>query len=445
MKKTRGRSGDLTGSLAIMTDALEDELGKAEELLAAGDVPAMIKHLRFKGDAIPLPAIVRLIGTSAEQAGYDDLAESATAVQSAPQDPQALYDFGYACIERGIAFLAIRPLTEALALAPDALDVLSELVVALEHDGRHSQAVTVLHDYDGRLTWPGRFQYVYNSILAGDLATAEEQFTRLPVPEDDGWLPAREKVRTMLVRSAEARTVSSLDSRDLRGWHFALTGGILTGLSVWGFDAGMNGRWAYLGDSYEECAESLRRLSVILAASGRRPKTVSLLPDRPSQILGLAASTILGLPTAPFDPGRTDTVVIAYDLNDCDPQTLAALRDRAPGQILYERATCWTDPPTVSADVSGLLHQTVVAPWDPSMRIDENRKAVRTPADERPAEAIAAELATMPPAQPDGDGDTPPDTDEVLIRFAAAVADVWLTGVREYVKASGPVTSSRFL
>jgi hypothetical protein len=53
----------------------------------------------------------------------------------------------------------------------------------------------------------------------------------------------------------------------------------------------------------------------------------------------------------------------AYDLTKTDPGAVAALRERAPGQILFERVTRWTDPPRVTADVSGLLAQTIVPPW----------------------------------------------------------------------------------
>jgi hypothetical protein len=53
----------------------------------------------------------------------------------------------------------------------------------------------------------------------------------------------------------------------------------------------------------------------------------------------------------------------------------------------------------------------------------------------------------------DGDGSTPPDTDEGLRRFTEAVTAAgtrgrdggWLGGIREYIPDAGPVPSSRFL
>ena len=72
-----------------------------------------------------------------------------------PEDARALYDFGYACTERGVCYLAVRPLARALELAPDAAPVLSELVTALEQDGKHARAVAVLEKHVSvmRMLW----------------------------------------------------------------------------------------------------------------------------------------------------------------------------------------------------------------------------------------------------------------------------------------------------
>ena len=159
----------------------------------------------------------------------------------------------------------------------------------------------------------------------------------------------------MQARAGTARTVTPLDRRDLRGWHYILTGAILVSLSPWGFDAGMTGRYAYLRDSMRDCAAALRRRELIVGSAGVVPKSVALLPDRSSQILGIAAAAVLGLPAADFDPASPapHSLVVAYDLPQADPGVAMALRERAPGQVLFERATCWTSPPRVTADISG--------------------------------------------------------------------------------------------
>ena len=365
-----------------------------------------------------------------------------------------LYDFGYACLERGAGDLAVRPLARALDLAPDAALVLSQLVTALEHDGQHARAVAVLEEHQSAMSWLHRFQYVYNALMAGALDTAADGFTRLPEPQDTAWAPAREKVRRMLARAGTARAVTSLDRRDLRGWHYVLTGGVLATLSSYGYDA-MTGRWAYLSDSADTCAAALQRLKLILDAAAIAPQSVALLPDRSSQILGAAAAEMLSLPAADFDPGQpaVNSIVVAYDLTKTDQDTVAALRQRAPGQVVFERATCWTDPPRVTADVSGLLGQTTVPPWAAQPRRLQDGTTGLGPADDRPIQAIAAEIVHATPERDGGDGSAPPDPDQDLRHFAETVTAPdarergggWLGGIREYIPDAGPVPSNRFI
>ena len=210
------------------------ELEEAEGLLASGDLPGLLRQLRVHGGELPLGEVARLAAGAARLAGFDDLAQAAAAAAdgSGSQDARVLYDFGYACLERGAGYLAVRPLARALDLAPDAAPVLSELVTALEHDGQHARAVAVLEEHQSAMSWLHRFQYVYNALMAGALDTAADGFTRLPEPQDTAWAPAREKVRRMLARAGTARAVTPLDRRDLRGWHYVLTGGVLATLSL---------------------------------------------------------------------------------------------------------------------------------------------------------------------------------------------------------------------
>jgi hypothetical protein len=162
-----------------------EELQEAPGLLAAGDLPGLLRYLRVHGGALPLGEVARLVAGAARLAGFDDLALAAAAVAdgeggSGPQDARVLFDFGSACLERGAGYLAVRPLAFALELAPDAAPVLSELVTALEHDGQHARAVAVLEEHASAMGWLHRFQYVYNALMAGSLDKAADGFRRLP-------------------------------------------------------------------------------------------------------------------------------------------------------------------------------------------------------------------------------------------------------------------------
>ncbi|MFI5760997.1 hypothetical protein ACIA8F_08625 [Streptomyces sp. NPDC051563] len=405
---------------------MTDTLDEVRTLLKSGDLPGAVRSLRPRAETLPLAELARAVRALAEAAGFRDLAKAAKAAAKRPEDPQALYDLGYGCVEHGIAFLGTAPLRAALALVPDARPLLTELVSALEDEERHAEAAALLAARGDRLpAWPETYLLVHHTLLAGDLPGARAAAGRLPAPEDEAWAWAHARQRRMLTRAELAATAGPLDSTDLRGWQFALTGTLLGTLSPYGYDAGMTGRYAFLGDTHATCRRGLARLALALDAAGRRPATVSLLPGRSDRILGLAAATVLGLPAVPYEPGRPDTLVVAYDLGEADP----GLAERADGQILYEHATRWTSPPPVSADFSALQAQLVTEPWKD---------------DTRPEEEIARDIAAADPAADEGDGATPPDTDEAFRAYAAALAPGWLTGPRDRIGSPGPVPSSRF-
>ncbi|KPI31513.1 hypothetical protein OV450_7134 [Actinobacteria bacterium OV450] len=415
-----------------MTQTTDD----VRRLIKAGDLPGAVRSLRPHAETAPLTDLAKATRYLAEAAGFGDLARAAKAAARRPDDPRALYDLGYGCVEHGIAFLAVAPLRRALALVPDSRRLLQELTSALEDGHRHAEAAALLAGRGAGLApWPEQYLLVHNALFAGDLDTARRTAAALPDPEDSVWLGARDRQRRILSRAALAEAAGALGGQDLRGWHFALTGGLLATLSPYGFDAGMTGRYAYLGDSPALCRRGLERLGLILAAAGRSPATVSLLPGRSCHVIGLAAAGLLGLPAVPYDPARTDTLVVAYDLNAHDSGLLSALHGRADGQVLYEHTTCWTDPPAVTADVSGLLAQYTAAPW---------AQQGERPAAPRPAEEIARDIVTADPAPDEGDGRTPADPDEALRAFTAAVSAGWLSGPRDRVRSPGPVRSSRF-
>jgi hypothetical protein len=238
----------------------------------------------------------------------------------------------------------------------------------------------------------------------------------------------------------------TLGAADLRGWHFALNGGLLTTLSPYGADAGMNGRYAYLAETYASCHWALRRLAAVLEATGRRPPTVGLLQDRSSRILGIAAAEVLGVRAWDWRPQMEGALVVAYSLSDAAPHVLNGLSG-APGQILVEHATNWTDPPPVAADLTTFLHQVVVPPWAARQLPAPNGEGwVDEPPDLRPEREIAAEILAAPAVPDPGDGSAPDDPDSAVVAFARRVARLWATGQghRDRVWSPGPVRSSRF-
>ncbi|MGW2663536.1 hypothetical protein ACWCW7_21460 [Nocardia tengchongensis] len=424
---------------------MTSELHEVRHLLAADDVSGAARRLRSIADTLPVREMAMITAELADHAELDKLAQAARAAADVPDHPDAWTLFGYECIEYGVPFAAIPALREALRTGTTKPNLaLSELVYAFEDEHRHAEAVEALLAHESILRpYPERYLLTYDSILAGDLDRARTEFARLPAPENQDWLPARDRAHRMLLRADRTAPVSPLDGADLRGWHYTLTGGYLATLSPYGFDAGMTGRWAYLGDQLELCRHTLDRLGVILRAAGRTPSSVSLLPDRSDRILGMAAAELLGLPMVEYAPDRTDTLVVAYALGDLDPDLSRTLTTRATGQILFEHATYWVRPPAIAADISGLLCQLAVEPWGPHTRLGDNGPET-VPADSRPESEIAREIVRADGAPDSGDDRTPPDPDHVLADFVAATRDTWLLGSRTPVNSPGPVRSSFF-
>ncbi|MFF2197948.1 hypothetical protein [Streptomyces sp. NPDC058157] len=444
---------------------MSTELSKAWELLESGDPQEAMRTLRRAADGLASAEVAPLVARLAEGAGFTDLAEASADLAARPAEAEGLYRFGYACVERGIPALAVPALREALRLSlapppePERTGlfrrkakpragtrlaprrVLLELVTALEQLERHTDALALLHAHDSLMEdWPDRYLTVYNALMAGRTDTARQVFDRLSEPEGV-WVAPGRRVGRMLDRAA---ALPPAGDQDLRGWHHALTGGLLLTLSPHGFDQGMTGRWAFLQDDLDSCRHGLERLRTVLAATGREPASVGLLPDRGSRALGLAAARLLGLPAHPYRPGTPDVLVVAYDLTACDPDTVHALTERAPGEILFEHATCWTETPGATADVCTLLVQSVTAPWEPGLRVSEDGRPERTEPDGRSAEELAEAILAADPAAPEGDGRTPADPDAALAAFAARAAGLWADGPRDRIRSSGPVRSGRF-
>ena len=95
---------------------------------------------------------------------------------------------------------------------------------------------------------------------------------------------------------------------------------------------------------------------------------------------------------------RARSTVIACDLTKTGPGAIAALTQR-PGQIVSERAPCRTDPPRVTADVSGLPAQMIIRPGTGQLRRLHDSTTGQGQADDRPITAIAAEITVTSPGQ----------------------------------------------
>ena len=426
---------------------------EAAERLEAGDAQGAYASLRwvfrepgFDADTPHFVAAVRLFAAIARRISGEAFADIADHAADWPDDVQALYDFGYELVENDLHWPAVCVLTRALAVAPDEPGLLSELVCALESDGRHAEAVERLRAAPKLLrgSFLLRYLLVFNEIMRGDLDAARRAAKELGDPDVEGGETMKRNIETMLARSDLAASVGKLDGDDLRGWHFVITGGLLLHVSPFGFDDGMRGRYAFTQDSYARCKQGLELLRAVLQRWDVAPQRVLALPDRDSSILAAAAGKLLGLPVEPYASDRSG-LVVAYDFGRLDETTPDELGEHQPGQILYAHATCWTDPPPCAPDLTLYLYQSNLAPWDEHMAVGPEG-AETLPADESPTDELAARIVDAEVREdPDDRAD---NRSPELMRWADAVrplASAFVNeGDRSRMWAGGPVGSNRF-
>lgn len=416
-----------------------------ETQLSAGDINGAIQGLCSRmGYPTPSPPAdwARAAGLLARAAGDDapDLSRSAQRLMTSPDDLQSLYDTGFQLFEVGLFDLAAAAFARAEALSPGLAPIVSELVASLEELGRYTEAHHLIGRHPHLLDEGFLFVYLaaFNAIASGKPAAARVLLPRL-TPSDSAERFMADRIHQMMARIAHIRPVTTLGPVDLRGWHFALTGGALLHLSTAGYADAMRGRYAFIQDRLSVCRGAIGLLTELLGATGLSPEQVVLLPERGSEALGLALAQTLGLPTVDFQP-NTPGLVVAYDLDALPMQLQVALRHHHPGQILWSHATCWTRPPICTPDIATYLYQHNSAPWEPSLEDDDPIPAVTGS-----AEHIAASILDADPT----DEDALPEQRAALWSSLASAtgqaspASRRDSGLRERLWYMGPVFSNR--
>ncbi len=421
------------------------------KLIAAGDDRAALGMLRARlgwpaGKRIAvaeLPAWVAMFGELASRRGGEELARKVDDVVRDPDSPDRLYALGYALIDAGAPTIAATVLWRCLALVGESEEVVCELVSALESALAYGDAFAVLEERAvlRSHSYLARYLYGFNGVMSGKLAIARGVLDTLE-PDSPETTSMRATIEDMIERADRLAGVSPLDDRDLRGWHYVISGGLLAHQSPYGFDEPMHGRYAWLADSHARIAFGLDRLGDLI-----RPLALPCIyapPGRSNEILARAASRKLGLPIAEWPtvgvpaPG----LVVVYDLSDIPHGHVAQLLPRRTDQILYAHATPWAVDRPVAPDVTTLLYQSLVCPWDARPQLDPGTgEASELEPDMRSADEIAADIIASERLSADELAADQPD------RWAALLSRAWppTPGQRSRMWAGGPVSSSRFV
>lgn len=429
------------------TDA--DERAAIRALMADGNDDAALSRLRSRlrwpeGKQLPeLGSWLALLAELAERRGLDGLVQVTAEAVRDPDSPDKLYDLGYALIDFGAPSVAASVLWHCLALVGDSEEVVCELVSALESALAYGDAYAILEQHAalrGR-SFLCEYLYAFNAAMTGKLAITRTALAQLR-PDTRETESMRDTIAAIVERADRVAGVTALDTRDLRGWQFVLTGTLLTHRSPYGFDEGMSGRYAWLRDSPARVLTGVERLAPLVRAIGA--PCVFAGPSRDDEILAHVIASRLDLPLMPWPVIGTPApgVVAIYDLATLASTESTRLIDRKADQLLYAHASPWTHDAAVAPDVTTLLYESLVPAWGerlvkPPGTEDE---LVREPADARDPAVIAAEILA-------GQGLEAEETAcDDLAQWEALVAATWPApaGRRSRMWAGGPVPSNRF-
>jgi hypothetical protein len=235
----------------------------------------------------------------------------------------------------------------------------------------------------------------FNALMCGDRDTTRATLPRIH-GDDATMTTIRDSLAGMLARADAIDPHVPLDDHELTGWHAAINGTLLLHESPHGIDAGMNGRYAYVGDSPGLMREGIERLTALLAHQSIRPSRVVSAPDRASRVLGLAVAKSLALPHTPWRDGDAgDGLVCCWDLDAVgDAKFLQAMRHHAAGKILFAHVSNWVNPFPFAPDVTTLLAQQCTNAYTGgAMRFDpQSPQVVQAEPDARDDETLANEI-----------------------------------------------------
>ncbi len=428
----------------MSTDA--DERAAIRSLIDVGSEEAALVQLRTRmrwpeGKQLPdLAGWLALLAELAERRGLVELVEVTRQAVRDPDSPDRLYDLGYALIDSGAPSIAASVLWHCLALVGDSEEVVCELVSALESALAYGDAYAILEQHAalrGR-SFLCEYLFAFNAAMTGKLAVTRAALEGLR-PDTAETESMRETIAAILERADRVAALTALDDRDLRGWQYVLTGTLLAHRSPYGFDEGMNGRYAWLRDSPARVLTGIDRLAPLVRATAA--PCVYAAPGRDDEILAHVVAARLQLPLMPWPVIGTPApgVIVIYDLGTLAPGELSRVMERRHDQILYAHATPWTRDAVCAPDVTTVLYESLVPAWGEKLTALET-EVTREPADTREPAVIAAEIIAGAGLDPD---ETAQDD---LAHWDALVAATWppAPGRRSRLWAGGPVPSNRF-
>ena len=241
------------------------------------------------------------------------------------EDPLPFYQLGSHFSQIGQTDLAVPFLERGLILAPDDLQIATELGLAYTSAFQPLRARQVLARFLDRGDYWASYQYFWSSILLNQPAGVREFIKTNRGDLTQSNLEPRVKAAVRYTLDQLERALQRLDviqppQDTIRDWHFIQYGAAVVDLMDQRIsqdgDKVAGGRYVALWPQYEKLSGVLHKAARLLDAIGRRPNRVLALPDRSSEILGRALAVMMDLPfqSAPADLlDMSKQVIVAAD------------------------------------------------------------------------------------------------------------------------------------
>ena len=302
-----------------------------------------------------------------QELGSSREAELLRGVAEDPEDPQGLYELGYAFVDMGFPGVGANYLAACSHERPEDHRIRQELAYALFRNGDYRAATEILKPLAANQkladseTFSARLLLVESLVHGGETARAQRIFELLDA--GDGDAHAQTQLDALASLLARAALLGNGSDRGPRGWHFIEHGGVLLhvqrddpyslplGMVGAGFLAGMLSRLAGLLSAFEMTPDVIEFLSPV---SG--PLATAL-----AGLVGAAAGPFSGQPSA-------KTLVMSYTLAETEPH-LRELRDHEEGIDLF---TLYVDP-RIEAPLTPEIIGQFAAGLMPPETIDEVR------------------------------------------------------------------------
>jgi hypothetical protein len=344
-----------------MFAAIEKYLQQRKSSQALASLRALLKDTGILQNKADAENLLSLVAKCFQQKQQPDLKKAATHAMHTLHDPEALYQLGFQLNAAGYPDIAAAILAYGHRQFRKDLQILYELVAALEMQGRYVAALTYL-----RAANPSEFlaQYLlaFNTLMAGDIAEAKVIASRLDASSGSSHNMVT-RLNRVFAREEAVRGVTSLDENDHRGWHFILTGGLLLHLPPPQAQQ-PGGYYAYLEDSESLCKEGIQRLAAVLEAWKWSVPKVWRFDNPESNRLGLAMADILGVRSETAVLPEKKGLFVFYDHSSVISEVLEHIAKHHKEMQVYCHASQINREYTVAPDFTNLLYESIVTPWN---------------------------------------------------------------------------------